>query len=215
MPDDAFCHFQTRRRLRLAPSCFCVFGVIVLAIALGGCRNVSFTPLLDSGGNLRGYVAEVQRLNAKGSSKAIRGVCASACTIYLGVKNVCVEPTAQLWFHAAHLPNDSHPDPLGSLEMLSYYPPSIRDWAIRTGALENTGFDEAKKLTGEQLVLMGVAPCVRGWGAAPNPEAAGMKRASLTTETRGEQPIFHFAPSRRPTRELWRKLGDDGVRQAA
>lgn len=153
-----------------------LFGALLLTLAAAGaCQNVPFAPLQDSGGNLRGYVAEVRRLNAEGGSKAIRGVCASACTIYLGVKNVCVEPTAQFWFHAAHLPGDARPDPLGSLEMLSYYPPRVREWVIRRQALESVDFDDAKKLTGEQLVLMGVAPCPRNSDseAAPNANARG------------------------------------------
>lgn len=139
-----------------------LLGALAIALAAGACQNVSFGRLQDSGGNLRGYVAEVRRLNAEGASKAIRSICASACTIFLGVKKVCVEPTAQLWFHAAHLPSDTRPDALGSLEMLSYYPPRVREWVIRTQALESIDFDDAKKLTGEQLVLMGVAPCSRG-----------------------------------------------------
>lgn len=139
-----------------------LFGALVLTLAaVGACQSVPFAGLHDSGGSLRAFAADVRRLNAEGATKAIRGACASACTIYLGVKNVCVEPNAQLWFHAAHLPGDAHPDPLGSLEMLSYYPPRVREWVIRTQALESVDFDDTKKLTGEQLVLMGVPPCSR------------------------------------------------------
>lgn len=133
--------------------------VLAPALAVCACQQSSFEPAGDAGGNLRAYVAEVRRLNAEGASKAISGRCASACTIFLGVKNVCVAPTAQLLFHAAHFPNDTRPDPVGSLEMLSFYPPSIREWVIRTRALESVDFDDAKRLTGEQLVLMGVTPC--------------------------------------------------------
>ncbi|MBG0810031.1 hypothetical protein IY145_11645 [Methylosinus sp. H3A] len=116
-------------------------------------------PPRDAGGNLRSYVADVQRLNAEGAPKAIRGVCASACTIYLGVKNVCVERTAQLWFHAAHLPGDSHPDALGSLEMLAFYPPRVREKVIRSGAFDSTDFDNSKSISGEELISMGVPAC--------------------------------------------------------
>ena len=78
----------------------------------------------------------------------ISGVCASACTMYLGVKNVCVEPDAEVWFHAAHVPGDHRPDPLGSLQMLSYYPKKVRAWAIQVGALEGTEWDGSSVLTG-------------------------------------------------------------------
>jgi hypothetical protein len=151
------------------------------ALVVCACQHSPLAPTGDSGGNLRAYVAEVRRLNAEGAPKAIRGRCASACTIFLGVKNVCVEPTAQLWFHAAHFPNDRRLDPLGSLEMLAFYPPRIREWVIHTGALESVDFDEAKKLTGEQLVLMGVAPCSRTSDAAPSMNAPLDRRPTRTT----------------------------------
>ena len=113
----------------------------------------------DAGGNIRAYAAEVSRLNRTGSVKVISGVCASACTMYLGVKKVCVEPDAEVWFHAAHLPGDDRPDPLGSLEMLSYYPKKVRAWAIRVGALERTEWDGVNVLTGRQLIDMGITGC--------------------------------------------------------
>jgi hypothetical protein len=113
----------------------------------------------DTGGNIRAYAAEVSRLNRSQSVKVISGVCASACTMYLGVKKVCVEPDAEIWFHAAQLPGDNRPDPLGSLKMLSYYPRKVRTWAIQTGALEKTEWDGANVLTGRQLINMGVARC--------------------------------------------------------
>ena len=135
------------------------FGIAGFALAVGACQSVSPAAPRDSGGNLRSYVADVQRLNAQGAPKAIRGVCVSACTIYLGVKNVCVEPTAQLWFHAAHLPGDSSPDTLGSLEMLAFYPPRVREWIIQSGALVSTGFDNSKMLSGKDLTSLGVPAC--------------------------------------------------------
>src|SRR4051794_40359078 len=46
----------------------------------------------DTGGNIRAYAAEISRLNRTGSPKVISGVCASACTMYLGVRKVCVHP---------------------------------------------------------------------------------------------------------------------------
>ncbi len=141
------------------------FALAAIALASGGCapsglRSSEPRPAVDSGGNLRAYIAEVKRLNARGADKRIDSACISACTVFLGAKNVCVTPTARLWFHAASL-QGAAPDALGSLEMLSYYPPRVRAWAIRTRALESVTFDETRVLTGEQLALMGVAACRR------------------------------------------------------
>lgn len=137
--------------------------LVAFALASGGCapsglRSSEPWPAVDGGGNLRAYFAEVKRLNKRGAGKRIDGACVSACTAFLGVNNVCVTPAARLWFHAASL-SGAAPDALGSLEMLSYYPPRVRAWAIRTRALESVTFGETKVLTGEQLVLMGVAAC--------------------------------------------------------
>ncbi|MDB5651079.1 MAG: hypothetical protein JWL62_2599 [Hyphomicrobiales bacterium] len=113
----------------------------------------------DRGGNLRAYVTDVARLNRDQLEKRIGGLCASACTVYLGVKKVCVEPDAEVWFHAAFLPGSTKPDPTGSLEMLSYYPPNVRRWAIARGALEQIEWSTDHKLTGDQLIAMGLRRC--------------------------------------------------------
>lgn len=113
----------------------------------------------DHGGPLAIYRAEARRLDAAGEALAIRGLCASACTIFLGLRKVCVAPSAVFWFHAARLPGAQAPDPLATLEMLSSYPPAVRDWAIRAKALESLDFDGAKALTGADLIRMGLPRC--------------------------------------------------------
>ncbi len=145
---------------RHMPQRFAWLVALAGALAIGSCQGAADRVATeDGGGNLRAYAAQVRELNERGATKAISGVCASACTMFLGVKKVCVEPSAQFWFHAAHLPDDATPDELGSLQMLSYYPPSVRAWAISVRALESADFNDAKKLTGEDLIRMGVARC--------------------------------------------------------
>ncbi|MDE2579458.1 MAG: hypothetical protein KGL46_11675 [Hyphomicrobiales bacterium] len=115
-------------------------------------------PPEDGGGNLRAYLAEVDRLNAQGASKRIEGACVSACTAYLGVRKVCLARTAELWFHAAHLPGGG-PDAAGSLELLARYPEPVRQWAIQTKALESVSFEDDHRLVATQLAQMGVPLC--------------------------------------------------------
>lgn len=124
-----------------------------------GCAAASSQPGGDLGGKLERYVEDVERFNREGRLKRIAGVCASACTIYLGVKNVCVDPSAELWFHAASRPRDNLPDPAGSLRMLAYYPPPIRRWAMSSGALEQTTWSVRHMLTSVELIRMGMRPC--------------------------------------------------------
>jgi len=113
----------------------------------------------DLGGNLLTYTAQVDRLNREKREKRISGVCASACSVFLGVRRVCIERDAQVWFHSAYQPASMRPDPTGTLVMLSYYPRRVRRWAIQTRALERTTWSAAHMLTGEQLIQMGLSPC--------------------------------------------------------
>jgi hypothetical protein len=51
-------------------------------------------------GDFREYVAIVQQYNASGELFRIVGRCKSACTMFLGIRNVCIEPSAILLFHS-------------------------------------------------------------------------------------------------------------------
>ena len=48
------------------------------------------------------FVAIVRRYNASGEPFRIEGICKSACTMFLGIRNVCVERGATLMFHVGH-----------------------------------------------------------------------------------------------------------------
>jgi hypothetical protein len=133
--------------------------ILCLALALAACRGVAGPDARDDGGALAAYAEEARRLNARGERKIIDGDCASACTLFLSVRHVCVTRRARLWFHAPHVPGDAAPDALGGLQMLAYYPPAVRAWAIRTHALESAEYSPDRSLSGEELTAMGVAAC--------------------------------------------------------
>lgn len=135
-------------------------GLVLGALLAGAARtDAAEIAEADYGGPLAAYREEARRLDASGEELAIRGLCASACTIFLGLRRVCVAPQAVFWFHAARLPAEDAPDPVATLEMLSYYPAALRDWAIRTKALERVDFDAAHSLTGAELIRLGARRC--------------------------------------------------------
>lgn len=147
--------------IRLRAVGLTIVAPLALGLAVSGCAPHHRPAPADDGGRLLAYIAEVDRLNARGEAKRLDGRCASACTVFLGVRRVCVTARARLWFHAAHTTAPTAtPDPFGTMKMLAYYPARVREWAIRTRALEAVQFSDDKSLTGEQLVGMGVAPCV-------------------------------------------------------
>jgi hypothetical protein len=57
------------------------------------------------GGRPGPFLAIVQQYNQSGELFRIVGHCQSSCTIFLGIRNVCIAPGATLLFHAANLPS--------------------------------------------------------------------------------------------------------------
>ena len=54
------------------------------------------------GGWYKDFHPIVEQYNASGELFRIQGNCQSACTLFLGIRNVCIEPSAVLRFHAGH-----------------------------------------------------------------------------------------------------------------
>lgn len=150
-------------------------GLMLVALLAGVARTQAGEIVeADYGGPLAAYREAARRLDAAGEELAIRGLCASACTIFLGLRKLCVAPQAAFWFHAARLPESDAPDPDATLEMLSYYPAALRAWAIRTKALESVDFDAAHSLTGAALIRMGARRCPAAHAPGrPRPERSG------------------------------------------
>jgi hypothetical protein len=57
------------------------------------------------GGRTIDFDAIVQQYNQSGEAFRIIGHCQSACTMFLAIRNVCVEPGASLLFHAGNNPS--------------------------------------------------------------------------------------------------------------
>jgi hypothetical protein len=113
----------------------------------------------DNGGYLHQYMGAVLKADMAGRPIRIMGTCISACTVYLGARNACVEPGAVLWFHAAHNGDWSKPDSVATEHMASYWPPAVRDWARANGVFETTVFTKRRSLSGQELISMGVKQC--------------------------------------------------------
>jgi len=116
----------------------------------------------DPGGRLYGYYSAVLKADMERREVRISGTCVSACTTYLGAKNVCVEPTAVLWFHAAMNPETRQIDRQATLHMATYWPEPVRAWARDVGVYDSLTFTRRKTLTGEDLIAMGVKRCESG-----------------------------------------------------
>lgn len=61
----------------------------------------------EGGGRPGPFLAIVQQYNQSGELFRIVGHCQSSCTLFLGIRNVCIEPGASLLFHAAKNPSNT------------------------------------------------------------------------------------------------------------
>jgi hypothetical protein len=54
------------------------------------------------GGQFSRFDPVVRQFNQSGEPFRIEGHCQSACTLFLAIRNVCIEPDAELLFHGGH-----------------------------------------------------------------------------------------------------------------
>lgn len=91
----------------------------------------SSVPYAD-GGYIPDFLKIVQQYDASGDEFRIEGNCKSACTLFLGIRNVCVRRDAQLMFHAGHdiAENRTGSDTRASKALLDRYNESLRRYLL-------------------------------------------------------------------------------------
>jgi hypothetical protein len=85
------------------------------------------------GGPMGKFDAIIGQYNASGELFRIEGHCQSSCTMFLAIRNVCVDANANLLFHAALSASerDHAPYPERNAHMASHYNSSLREFVIR------------------------------------------------------------------------------------
>jgi len=83
---------RSEMRIRLA--------VILLLISMPAMAGSSAG--YENGGRFARFDPVVDYHNRTGELFRIEGHCQSSCTLFLGIKNVCIDPGANLLFHAGH-----------------------------------------------------------------------------------------------------------------
>ena len=94
------------------------------------------------GGYVPDFVAIVRRFNATGDPFRIEGICKSACTIFLGIRNACVERSATLMFHGGHdiAENVTGPGTRSSRAALYRYNEPLRRYLLDGHYLDTDAF---------------------------------------------------------------------------
>ena len=102
-----------------------------------------------------GLVADYQSQTAiyRASEREVRlHECRSACTMALGLPNVCVYPGSTLKFHFAYDPRNHQTNPQVSQQLFDSYPAPVR---ARLGTLTRN----YKVLSGSELINLGIRDC--------------------------------------------------------
>ncbi|WGR95719.1 hypothetical protein MTX26_08255 [Bradyrhizobium sp. ISRA443] len=81
------------------------------------------------GGWIGKFQPETDRANATRELFRIKGHCQSNCTLFLGLRNVCVERSATLLFHAGH-DRQRNINATSTQRMLNAYKPALRQYVL-------------------------------------------------------------------------------------
>jgi hypothetical protein len=94
------------------------------------------------GGPMAKFDAIIGQYNASGELFRIEGHCQSSCTMFLAIRNVCVDPGANLLFHAALSVSerDHAPYPERNRHMASHYNSSLRGFVLAHHYMDSFAF---------------------------------------------------------------------------
>ena len=90
------------------------------------------------GGAFAPYEAKIAQENSSGQQFRIQGKCKSACTMFLGIRNVCVERDAKLYFHAGW--DHGVITPAATARMTSTYNSALRSYVMSNHFMDTREF---------------------------------------------------------------------------
>ena len=81
----------------------------------------------------------VQQYNQSGEQLRIEGHCQSACTLFLGIRNVCIVRSARLLFHAGH-DRQRNISTSATSHLMSAYNGKLRAYLVANHVMETLAF---------------------------------------------------------------------------
>src|SRR4051794_40775047 len=124
--------------------------IVFTALLLANTRvpaHADFRIVDDQGGRIGTYLAKFNAIRNSGERVIVDGVCASACTVMLGIipmSRTCVTPRAVFQFHAAWDPvatGGMIESRAGNRLLWAHYPPVIRRWLNSHGGLSSRALE--------------------------------------------------------------------------
>jgi hypothetical protein len=114
---------------------FIAITLLLFATSAMAGNNAGF----EMGGRYARFDPVVSQYNASGELFRIEGHCQSSCTLFLAIRNVCIERNATLLFHSAH---DDHGgvSPSRTTHMLAAYNAGLRNYVTANRYMETLAF---------------------------------------------------------------------------
>ena len=113
--------------------------VTALLLMVSSAAFAATSEKYGKGGWIQDFQPEIDRANASGELFRIRGHCQSNCTLFLGLRNVCVERSATLLFHAGHDRNRNI-SAVSTGRMLNAYNASLRQYVMDNHYMDTLAF---------------------------------------------------------------------------
>ncbi len=110
-----------------------IVALVAVGLLLASPADAADSRPYARGGSTKKFGEDAQRYNQSGEKFRITGHCQSACTMFLAVRNVCVEPTARLLFHAGD--ND-----VATQRMLNSYNRKLRRYVLANKLMATPAF---------------------------------------------------------------------------
>jgi hypothetical protein len=135
---------MTERRVVLA---------VILAATVISPASAGSSTRWGMGGKTRDFAEDVAKADQSGELFRIKGHCQSACTMFLAVRNVCIEPSARLLFHAAKTS-------AGTERMLNSYNERLRGYLEARRIMESPRFHAISGV--DMIRKFGYMACPKG-----------------------------------------------------
>ena len=114
--------------------------IITLATLLMATPAVAGTSAgYGMGGQFARFDPVVAQYNQSGELLRIEGHCQSACTLFLAVRNVCIDRTAELLFHAGH-DRERTVTAKATNHLLAAYKPKLRQYLVSNHYVDTLAF---------------------------------------------------------------------------
>ncbi len=153
---------RSRFRQCQSRSSILTLSLIVMAVATTTVTADTLIIRNDPGGRVDLRQAALQRIKTAGDRVEIRGgYCNSACTMYLGLPNMCISASTVFGFHGPSSSLPGLPLPQKQFEhwsriMADTYPQPLRQWFLEDARYE---LRSLKRVRGRDIIDMGVSEC--------------------------------------------------------